>query len=575
MPIHNTDIADIFNKVANLLDIEGANPFRVRAYRNAARTLSSLPRNVSDMIAENHDLTNLAGIGKDLAGKIKEIVETGSLSQLEEIESKTPAELNRLMKISGLGPKRVKALHRNLGISGLKELREAAEKEKIRKLDGFGPKTEQAILEDLERMGGQKERIKLPEAEQRAGPLLAYLKKVNGLREIIVAGSFRRRKETVGDLDILVTCKKGSRVMDRFAGYEDVRKVISKGKTRSSVVLRSGLQVDLRVLPQVSYGAALHYFTGSKSHNIAVRKLAVKKGLKINEYGVFKKDKRIAGKTEKEVYDTVKLAFIEPELRENRGEVEAARQGRLPDLIKVEDLRGDLHAHTKETDGHNSLEEMAKAAKDRGYEYIAITDHSKKVAMAKGLDAGRLKKQIKEIDRLNEKLDGIIVLKGIEVDILNDGSLDLPDEILKELDLTVCSVHYNRNLSKNKQTERIIRAMDNPYFNILGHPTGRLINERDPYEIDLEKIMEAARDRGCFLEINAHPDRLDLPARYCKMARDMDLKVAISTDAHSLADLDFVRFGIYQARRGWLEAKDVLNTRSWKQLKKMLQRTKP
>jgi len=575
MPIQNTDIADIFNKVANLLDIEGANPFRVRAYRNAARTLSSLPRNVSDMIAENHDLTNLAGIGKDLAGKIKEIVETGSLSQLEEIESKTPAELNRLMKISGLGPKRVKALHRNLGISGLKELREAAEKEKIRELDGFGPKTEQAILEDLERMGGQKERIKLPEAEQRAGPLLAYLKKVNGLREIIVAGSFRRRKETVGDLDILVTCKKGSRVMDRFAGYEDVRKVISKGKTRSSVVLRSGLQVDLRVLPQVSYGAALHYFTGSKSHNIAVRKLAVKKGLKINEYGVFKKDKRIAGKTEKEVYDTVKLAFIEPELRENRGEVEAARQGRLPDLIKVEDLRGDLHAHTKETDGHNSLEEMAKAAKDRGYEYIAITDHSKKVAMAKGLDAGRLKKQIKEIDRLNEKLDGIIVLKGIEVDILKDGSLDLPDEILKELDLTVCSVHYNRNLSKNKQTERIIRAMDNPYFNILGHPTGRLINERDPYEIDLEKIMEAARDRGCFLEINAHPDRLDLPARYCKMARDMDLKVAVSTDAHSLADLDFVRFGIYQARRGWLEAKDVLNTRSWKQLKKMLQRTKP
>ena len=574
MPIHNTDIADIFNKVANLLDIEGANPFRVRAYRNAARTLSSLPRNVSDMIAENHDLTNLAGIGKDLAGKIKEIVETGSLSQLEEIESKTPAELNRLMKISGLGPKRVKALHRNLGISGLKELREAAEKEKIRKLDGFGPKTEQAILEDLERMGGQKERIKLPEAEQRAGPLLAYLKKVNGLREIIVAGSFRRRKETVGDLDILVTCKKGSRVMDRFAGYEDVRKVISKGKTRSSVVLRSGLQVDLRVLPQVSYGAALHYFTGSKSHNIAVRKLAVKKGLKINEYGVFKKDKRIAGKTEKEVYDTVKLAFIEPELRENRGEVEAARQGRLPDLIKVEDLRGDLHAHTKETDGHKSLEEMAKAAKDRGYEYIAVTEHSKKVAMAKGLDAERLRKQITAINRLNEKLEGITVLKGIEVDILKDGSLDLPDAILKELDLTVCSVHYNRNLSEKEQTERIIRAMDNPYFNILGHPTGRLINEREPYRVDIKKIMEAARDRGCFLEINAHPDRLDLPSRYCKMAKDMGLKMVISTDAHSLADLDFIRFGVDQARRGWLEAKDVLNTLSLKQLKELLKKTK-
>jgi DNA polymerase (family 10) len=362
--------------------------------------------------------------------------------------------------------------------------------------------------------------------------------------------------------------------MDRFAGYEDVRKVISKGKTRSSVVLRSGLQVDLRVLPQASYGAALHYFTGSKSHNIAVRKLAVKKGLKINEYGVFKKDKRIAGKTEKEVYDTVGLPFIEPELREARGEVEAAGKGRLPDLITFDKLRGDLHTHTKETDGHNSLEEMTKAAKDRGYEYIAVTEHSKKVAMAKGLDAERLRKQITAINRLNEKLEGITVLKGIEVDILKDGSLDLSDDILKELDLTVCSVHYNRNLSEKEQTERIIRAMDNPYFNILGHPTGRLINEREPYRVDMEKIMEAARDRGCFLEINAHPDRLDLPGRYCKMARDMGLKMVISTDAHSLADLDFIRFGVDQARRGWLEAKDVLNTRSLKQLKQLLKRKK-
>jgi DNA polymerase (family 10) len=330
--------------------------------------------------------------------------------------------------------------------------------------------------------------------------------------------------------------------------------------------------VDLRVLPQVSYGAALHYFTGSKSHNIAVRRLAVKKRLKINEYGVFKNEKRIAGKTEKEVFDTVGLAFIEPELRENRGEVEAAQQGRLPDLIKLGDLRGDLHTHTKETDGHNSLEEMAKAAKDRGYEYLAVTEHSKKVAMAKGLDAERLKKQIKEIDRLNEKLEGIILLKGVEVDILKDGSLDLPDDILKELDLTVCSVHYNRNLSKKQQTERIIRAMDNPYFNILAHPTGRLIDEREPYEVDLEILMESARDRGCFLEINAHPDRLDLPDRYCKMAKDMGLKVVISTDAHNLSDLDFMRFGVDQARRGWLEAKDVLNTRKWEEIRKMLQR---
>lgn len=572
MPILNTDIADIFNKIGDLLDIQGANPFRIRAYRNAARTVSSLPRNMSDMIEEGTDPTNLPGIGKDLAEKIREIVKTGSLSALEEIEAKIPSGLNKLFKISGLGPKRVRALYRNLDVRDLKGLKKAAETGKIHELKGFGRKMERSILEDLEQMEGKEERIKLIKAEKRAKPLLAYLKKTKGVKEVVVAGSFRRRKETIGDLDILVSCENGSKVMDRFANYEDVLKVISKGKTRSSVVLRSGLQVDLRVLSRVSYGAALHYFTGSKSHNIAIRGLAVNKKIKINEYGVFKKEKRIAGKTEKEVYDAVGLSFIEPELRENRGEVEAAQEGRLPVLINLENLRGDLHTHTKETDGRNSLEEMAMAAKDRGYEYLAVTEHSKKVTMAKGMDARRLKKQIEEIDRLNEKLEGIILLKGIEVDILKDGSLDLPDKILKELDLTVCSVHYNRNLSAKKQTERIIRAMDNPYFNILAHPTGRLINEREPYEVDLEKIMETARDRGCFLEINAHPDRLDLSSRYCKLAKEIGLKVVISTDAHSLADLDFMRFGVYQARRGWLEAKDVINTLSWKQLRKMLKR---
>jgi DNA polymerase (family 10) len=572
MPILNTDIADIFNKIGDLLDIQGANPFRIRAYRNAARTVSNLPRNMSDMIEEGTDPTNLPGIGKDLAEKIREIVKTGSLSKLEEIEAKIPSGLNKLFKISGLGPKRVRALYRNLDVRDLKGLKKAAETGKIHKLKGFGRKMERSILEDLEQMEGKEERIKLIKAEQRAKPLLAYLKKTKGIKEVVVAGSFRRRKETIGDLDILVSCENGSKVMDRFANYEDVLKVISKGKTRSSVVLRSGLQVDLRVLSRVSYGAALHYFTGSKSHNIAIRGLAVNKKIKINEYGVFKKEKRIAGKTEKEVYDAVGLSFIEPELRENRGEVEVAQEGKLPVLINLENLRGDLHTHTKETDGRDSLEEMAMAAKDRGYEYLAVTEHSKKVTMAKGMDARRLKKQIEEIDRLNEKLEGIILLKGIEVDILKDGSLDLPDKILKELDLTVCSVHYNRNLSTKKQTERIIRAMDNPYFNILAHPTGRLINEREPYDVDLEKIMEAARDKGCFLEINSHPDRLDLSSRYCKLAKEIGLKVVISTDAHSLADLDFMRFGVYQARRGWLEAEDVINTLSWKQLRKMLKR---
>ncbi len=520
MPIHNSDVAEIFNKMADLLEIEGANRFRVRAYQDAARTITGFPKSLKDMVEEGEDLSELPGIGKDLAGKIKEIVETGELSQLKKLGSKTPVELSNLMKVAGLGPKRVKALYENLGITGLKELKKAAEEEKIRKLEGFGKKTEQSILEELDQEEEKEERIKLPAAEERADSLVEYLKSLKGVKEIVVAGSFRRRKETVGDLDILATCRKGSKMMDHFTDYDDVKKVISQGKTRSTVVLRSGLHVDLRLVPLISYGAALHYFTGSKAHNIAIRKLGVKKGLKINEYGVFKGKKRIAGKSEKEVFEQVGLPYIEPELRENRGEIEAAKKDRLPELITLDHIRGDLHSHTNASDGHHSLKEMAEAAKERGYEYLAITEHSKKVRIAHGLDAKRLKKHIKAIDRLNENLDGIILLKGIEVDILEDGSLDLPDEIF----------------------------------------------------VDMEQLMEAALDRGCFLELNAHPDRLDLSDTYCRMAKDMRLKLAISTDAHSTTDLDFMRFGLGQARRGWLEPEDVLNTKSLKQLKKELKR---
>ncbi|MCF8143615.1 MAG: DNA polymerase/3'-5' exonuclease PolX [Deltaproteobacteria bacterium] len=573
MPVQNSDVSDIFNKVADLLEIEDESPFRIRAYRNAARIIANLPQNVSDRIESESDLTELRGIGKDLAGKIKEIVETGSLAQLEELEGKTPSGLSQLMKLEGIGPKRVKALNRDLGVTSLKDLEEAARQGKVKEVKGFGEKTQQKILEELEAFEEQEARIKLIEAEQRAKSLVDYLKEGKGIKEITVAGSYRRRKETVGDLDILVTCRKGASVMDRFVHYEDVKKVVSKGTTRATVVLRSGLHVDLRVVPQVSYGAALHYFTGSKAHNIAVRKLGVKKNLKINEYGVFKGDERIAGKTEKEVYDQVDLPYIEPELRENRGELEAAGKGRLPRLIGLDDLRGDLHAHTTETDGHATLEEMANAAKDYGHDYLAITNHSKKVTMAHGLDAGRLAEEIEEIDQLNGKLADIVLLKGIEVDILEDGSLDLPDDILKELDVVVCSVHYQRRLSREKMTERVLRAMDNPYTNIFAHPTGRLINARDPYEIDLERIIRGAKERGCFLEINAHPDRLDLSDVHCKMAKDMGLKLAISTDAHSIADLNLMQYGIDQARRGWVEPDDVINTRDLKQLRKLLKRT--
>ncbi len=572
MPVHNSDVAAIFNELADLLEIQNDNPFRVRAYRNAARSVSSLSVSVADMVERGEDLTLLSGIGKDLAAKIIEIVKTGRLRKLKELESRTPPELSRLMKIAGLGPKRVKILHEKLGIKNIEGLKKAAGEGRIRELAGFGEKTEQKILEETAHAEKRQHRIKLAVAEEIARSLVNDLRKAKGVKRIEIAGSFRRRSETVGDLDILAVCDEDSDLMDRFVGYEDVREVTARGSTKSSVVLRSGAQVDVRVVPAESYGAALHYFTGSKSHNIAVRTLGVKRKLKINEYGVFKGKRRIAGATEEEVYAQVGLPYIEPELRESRGEIEAAREGRLPDLITVADIRGDLHVHTRETDGHHSLEEMAKAARERGYGYLAVTDHSKRVSITRGFDSKRLLEQIRKVDALNGKLPGFVILKAIEVDILEDGSLDLPDDVLRLLDLTVCSVHSKFNLPRKKQTERIIRAMDNPYFKILAHPTGRLINEREPYDVDMEALIAATKERGRFLELNAHPDRLDLRDIHCKAAKEAGVKIAVSTDAHHLSDLDLMRFGIDQARRGWLERDDVLNTRNVQDLMKLLER---
>jgi DNA polymerase (family 10) len=575
MPIHNAEIAEILNEYADLLEIEGANQYRVRAYRTAARNISDLPHSVVEMVNKKEDLSNLPGLGKDIAGKVADIVNSGRLSDLEELKKKLPAELIDITRLAGLGPKRAGALYHKLGITSIEQLEEAAKKQKVRELPGFAAKTEYKILEEIgrkdEAAAGEK-RYKLSVIEELAQPLLAYLKKVDGVKRVEVAGSYRRRKETVGDLDILVTHKKDSEVMKRFVEYEDVQRVIAKGETRSTVVLRFGVQVDLRAVAEASYGAALHYFTGSKAHNIAVRKMGVNKGLKINEYGVFKGDERIAGKTEEEVYGQVNLPYIEPELRENNGEIETAQKGKPPKLITLQNLRGDLHAHTKATDGRSTLKEMANAAKEKGYEYLAITEHSKHVTVAKGLDAKRLAQQIDEIDHINEKLDGIVLLKGIEVDILEDGSLDLPDEVLQKLDLVVCAVHYKFNLPADKQTERIIKGIDNPYFTILAHPSGRMIGEREPYQLDMERLMKAAKETKCVLELNAQPERLDLTETYAKMAKEMGIIIAISTDAHSINELDFMRFGVYQARRGWLESEDVLNTRSWKELKKLLKK---
>lgn len=572
MAIHNIEIADIFDTLANLLEIEGANPFRVRAYRNAARVISGLGRNISEMVANDEDLTELPGIGQDLAGKIRTIVKTGRLPLLKQIEAKTPAILNELLKIEGLGPKRVKMLYQKLKIKSISGLKSAITSGKLRKLRGFGEKIEQKILQGIQTRETYGQRARLADVFPIVDALLQYLGKVKGVKKVDCAGSFRRRRETVGDLDILAAADNGEKVIRRFVTYDEVSSIVSEGTTKAAVILHSGIHVDLRVVEKDSYGAAMVYFTGSKAHNIAIRKIAVKKKLKINEYGVYKGRKLIAGKTEEDVYRQAGLPYIEPELREDHGEIEAAKNHALPELVSLNDIRGDLHCHTNATDGKASLEDMVKAAEELGYEYLAITDHTQHLAMTRGQDKKAVLAQIRAIDKLNAKLKKIVVLKSAEVDILENGELDLPDDVLKELDLTVCSIHSRFNLPQGKQTERIIRAMDNPYFNILGHPTGRLINERQPYALVIERIMSAAKERGCVLELNAQPARLDLNDTYCKMAKDMGVKIAISTDAHAVSQFGFMKFGVFQARRGWLEKGDVINTCSLTGLKKLLKR---
>jgi DNA polymerase (family 10) len=572
MPIRNTDIAESFSHLADLLEIKGENAFRVRAYRNASRTVQGLSRQASELIDEGEDLSRLPGIGKDLAGKIATIAQTGELPALKELHQEFSPEMSRIMGIAGLGGKRTAAIFKHLGVSSLDELEDAARKGKIRTLEGFGEKTEKAILEGVAQVRKGSERTLLSRAEEMVAPLMEYLREEKGITALDVAGSYRRRRETVGDLDILAICSSPRKAMNRFVDYEDVAKVVSKGDTRSTVILRSGMQIDLRVLSPESYGAALHYFTGSKAHNIAVRGLGRERGLKISEYGVFKGDKRVGGKRETEVFESVGLSYIPPELRENRGEIEAVREGNLPRLVELEDIRGDLHVHSTYTDGKRSIEEMARAAKKKGYRYVGITDHSRAVRVAGGLDAAGLAEQIEEIDAVNKKLSGITVLKGTEVDILEDGSLDLPDAILKKLDYTVCSIHSKFNLSVGKQTERVLKAMRNPVFTILAHPTGRMLGQRQPFEIDLRPVFEEAAKLGCMVEINAQPERLDLNDVHGRAAMEAGCPVAISTDAHNDSGLEFMRYGVWQARRAWLEKKHVANTRSLGELRKLFKR---
>lgn len=573
MPIHNSEIAGIFDHVADLLEIQDANRFRVRAYRNAANTIRDQSRSVASMLEDGDDLSELPDIGEDLAGKIAEIVQTGRLPLLDEISEEVPDAIVEATRIPGIGPKRARALFDALDISSIDDLKAAAEEGRIVEIEGFGDKTQEKIRDELERGDITERRIRLDVAEEFAEPLVAWIRDIDGVSKAEIAGSYRRRKETVGDLDILVAGEDGGAIIDRFVEYDEIEDVASKGKTRSTVTLRSGLQVDLRVISKASWGAALHYFTGSKAHNIAGRRRAQDRDLKLNEYGLFDGKARVAGATEEEVYEGIDLPWIDPVLRENRGEIEAAEAGELPDLVTLDDIRGDLHAHTTASDGRNSLREMAEAAKDRGYDYLAITDHSRSQTQAGGLEVDDLEAQIDELAELNEDIDGIRLLAACEVDILEDGSLDFPDSVLKKLDLVVASVHGKFDLDEAAQTDRIIRAMDNPLVSIIGHPTGRQIGERRPYPVDMERLVEAAKDRGCVLELNANPIRLDLQDVHCRMAAEHGVRIAVSTDAHSTGGLGNMRYGVDQARRGWLSSADVVNTRRWSDLSKILKRT--
>ncbi|MCA9115208.1 MAG: DNA polymerase/3'-5' exonuclease PolX [Planctomycetaceae bacterium] len=573
--MQNSEIARMFEELADLLEIDGANPFRVRAYRNAARTITGLTDSLADLAADDScDLSSLPGIGKDLAAKIVAIVETGQLEQLEDLKQKIPAGVSDMLRIPGLGPKKVAVLFHELSIDSLDKLREAATQGRIAETKGFGKKTQETILAEIDRVAEAGTRfhinIAMDEAEQIASDL-AQLKSVG---QVQVAGSCRRRQETAGDLDVLITSDDSTEAMDTLAAHQRVEKVLARGETKQRVRLRSGMEMDLRVVPAESFGAAMQYFTGSKEHNIVIRRRAVERGLKLNEYGLFRGEEYIAGATEEDVYREVGLPWIPPELRENRGEIELAEAGELPQLIELSEMRGDLHMHTTASDGTASIEEMAAAARDRGLEYIAITDHSKRVTMANGLDADRLRKHWAEIEAINARTEGIEILKGIECDILEDATLDLPDDVLAEADWVVAVLHYGLKQPQEQIDRRLRVAVENPYVHAIGHPTGRMLLRREGAHLSFEQLYELCAQHGVMLEINAHPSRLDLDDIHARAAREHGIPIVINTDAHSTSGFDVMQYGVFQARRAGLSAKDVANTRTLKQFRKLLRTAK-
>jgi DNA polymerase (family 10) len=564
----------VLREIADLLELEGANAFRVRAYRNAARSVEELAEPIEALLQGERTLTDLPGIGEDLAGKIAEIARTGTHSMLRRLALGAPKGAADLMHVRGIGPRRARMLSEKLKVRSLADLGHAARAGRIRTLRGFGEKTEGAILRELAAQASEERRILRAVAAQYGEELIAYLRGVPGVRQVELAGSFRRCRETVGDLDALVAASDPVPVVERFTAYPKAKTVLERGRTRAAIRLRSGLRVDLRVIQASSFGAALHYFTGSKAHNIAVRRLGQERGLKINEYGVFRGKRRIGGATEHEVFDAVGLPWIPPELRENAGELEAAARRKLPRLIQLDKIRGDLQCHTTDSDGRDTLQAMAEAAESLGYEYLAVTDHSPAVRVAGGLDAAGFRKQWRRIDALNARLKHLTVLRGIEVDIDRTGALDLDDRVLAAFDIVLASIHSAFTLSRAEQTQRLLRAIAHPSVDILAHPGARQIGRRAAIDFDLDRIIRAAVDEGVWLEINAQPERLDLDAAACRRALALGATVVIDTDAHSVAELRFMRWGVDQARRGWVDAAHVANTWPLQRLLRSLRRTR-
>ncbi len=566
----NRNIANVFYEIADLMEVNGDDSFRIRSYRRAAEAVEAWPQQVSQLVGEPKQLLAVPGIGKGMAANIQELVREGKLKQHQELLQKYRPSMLELLKIQGLGPKTIALIWSAFQVSDLAGVEQLAREGKLRTLPRMSEKSEQKILkaiEDYRRIAG---RFLLDEADRTAEKLAEHLKHLTGIEKITPAGSLRRGRETVGDLDMLVTgccCVDDQRradLIDEILRFPGIMEVLAKGDNKVSFKLRSGMQVDVRTLAPGSYGAAMQYFTGSKNHNVTLRQRALKMGLTLNEYGLarLEDNERVAGSTEEDIYHTLKLDWIPPELRENCGEIEAAEKHTLPNLITVPDIRGEVHMHTVETDGRNTIEEMADAAKERGYHYIAITDHSKNLAFANGLDDQRAEQHIARIRAANQQIEGITIMAGIEVDILAEGDLDLSDSVLSQMDVVVASVHSAFNQDSQQMTDRLLRALSNPNVCILGHPTGRLLLRRDAYPFDMDVILKAAKEHGVAMELNAYPDRLDLNDVHLRMARERGVKIVINTDAHHTSHFEKIKYGILQARRAWLTPADVLNTLS-------------